>query len=84
MEAAAEVGGVGERLKFAQRAWLRRAFEREQPLAPDLGEPRTLVAENPRLETEGDRGFGDSGEIDVGRDVDLARCRQRILGGAVF
>jgi len=63
MEAAAQLRGVGEGLKLAHHFRLGPAFEREQPLAADFGEPGALIAKNARLATERNRGLGDGGEI---------------------
>lgn len=84
MEAAAEVRGVGKGLELAEgdRLWL--TFKAQKPFAADFGEPGALTLEAAGLASQGDCGFCEGGEIDVGGDVDLAGGAERVLGGAVF
>ena len=84
MEAAAEVGGVGEGLELTQGRGLRIALLIEQPFSGGYGEPGALMVESGGMPAERLGGFGDGGEIDVGGDVGLAGVGQRVFASSVF
>jgi|GEM_PF-6780219 len=83
MEAAAEVGGVGEGGELPQQAGIRPTLHGEQPVAADCGEPWPLAKESQWPAAEGHGGLGHSGEIDVGSDVGGSGIQQRVIRGTV-
>src|SRR5688572_17169975 len=87
MKPRSEVSGMGEGLEGPQlflRGVVGAPFHFEQPRAGDVRDEAALRLEAHDLTTDCIEILGEAREIDMRGDVDLARCIERILAGAVL